>query len=198
MMQITLWRVNVLGRYASYRRILRVCAIEDRGLIRAAHPDDAASIAHLYNHYIASSTATFETEALSAEALAERLAEVQQAGLPWLVDQEADTLRGYAYAAVWKPRAAYRHTVESTVYVDPVAGGAGIGTGLYQALIHELRTRSIHVVMSVLTLPNAASIALHEKLGFEKVGHLREVGRKFDSWLDVGLWQLMLDQGDAC
>ena len=166
-------------------------------MIRAAQPGDAASIAHLYNHYLANSTTTFETEALSSEALAERVANGQQGGLPWLVDQQAETLRGYAYAAVWKPRAAYRYTVESTVYVDPAAAGVGIGTGLYEALMHELRARSIHVVMSVLTLPNPPSIALHEKLGFEKVGHLREVGRKFGSWLDVGLWQLMLNQGGA-
>jgi phosphinothricin acetyltransferase len=99
---------------------------------------------------------------------------------------------GYAYASQWRSRSAYRYTAESTVYLDPVHTGKGIGNALYKDLIERLKAMGIHVVMGVITLPNPPSIALHEKLGFKKAAHFVEVGYKFGRWLDVGYWQLNL------
>jgi len=162
-------------------------------VIRTVQATDAVGIACLYNHYIERTTVTFETRPVTEADMAARFLAVHGAALPWLVDEVDGTVLGYAYATTWKPRAAYRHTVESTVYVHPDAGGRGVGSGLYQALLADLAQRPIHAVLSVVTLPNPASVALHEKLGFEKVGHLREVGRKFGDWLDVGIWQRSLE-----
>lgn len=162
-------------------------------MIRTVQEADAAGIACLYNHFIEHTTITFETQAVTEADMAARFQAVHRTALPWLVDQADGAVLGYAYATTWKPRAAYRHTVESTVYVHPEAGGRGVGSRLYRALLADLEQRSIHAVLSVVTLPNPASVALHEKLGFEKVGHLREVGCKFGDWLDVGIWQRSLE-----
>ena len=99
---------------------------------------------------------------------------------------------GYAYAGVWRTRAAYRQTVESTVYLEQGLISKGYGTLLYRALIEELRKKEFHVVLGGITLPNPASVALHEKMGFKKVAHFTEVGYKFNHWLDVGFWQLTI------
>jgi phosphinothricin acetyltransferase len=99
---------------------------------------------------------------------------------------------GYTYATRWRERPAYRYTAESTIYLNPAFSGQGIGRHLYGTLLDELRMGKMHVVIGVITIPNPASVALHEKLGFKKVAHFSEVGYKFDRWLDVGYWQLML------
>jgi phosphinothricin acetyltransferase len=112
--------------------------------------------------------------------------------LPWLVFVEDEKLIGFAYAGSWGSRSAYRFTVESTVYVTPNLGSRGIGTQLYNDLLSELRKRSRHSVIAVISLPNPASIEFHEKFGFQRVGSFQEIGRKFDQWIDVGYWQLVL------
>jgi L-amino acid N-acyltransferase YncA len=99
---------------------------------------------------------------------------------------------GYAYASKWKSRSAYRYAVESTVYLDPRFTGQGIGRHLYGSLIAELRQRSLHAVIGGIALPNPASIALHERMGFVKVAHFKEIGWKFNQWIDVGYWELIL------
>jgi len=161
------------------------------GMLRAAQPTDAAAIAALYNHYILHTTITFEMAAVTEAEIVGRLAAVQPA-LPWLVAERDGALVGYAYASPWRTRAAYRQSVETTVYVDRNHGRGGIGSALYAALIAELRSRSMHALIGGISLPNAASVALHEKFGFRKVAHFEQVGRKFDRWLDVGYWELIL------
>lgn len=160
-------------------------------MLRAAQPTDAAAIAALYNHYILHTTITFEMAAVTEAEIVGRLAAVQPA-LPWLVAERDGALVGYAYASPWRTRAAYRQSVETTVYVDRNHGHRGIGSALYAALIAELRARSMHALIGGIALPNAASVALHEKFGFRKVAHFEQVGRKFDRWLDVGYWELIL------
>lgn len=175
----------------------------DRPKIRAATAADASAMAAIYNHYVRGSIYTFEEQDLSAEQMSDRLATVTGGQssfpahgparpLPWLVSQDGLAVIGYAYADLWKPRGAYRNSVEVTIYLHADAIGRGIGRPLYQALIDELRMRDIHCAMASIALPNPASIRLHEALGFEKVGHAREIGCKFDRWVDVGYWQLML------
>ena len=160
--------------------------------IRPAAPAHASAIATIYNHYIVSTTVTFETERVTAADMQARIEETQSASLPWLVAEEGDRVLGYAYASKWKGRCAYRYSVESTVYLDAECIGRGIGKALYSTLIDDLRERGMHAVIGGVALPNAASIALHEALGFRKVAHFEQVGFKQDRWIDVGYWQLLL------
>lgn len=160
-------------------------------MIRSATVADAQAICTIYNHFILQSTATFEEAAITPDEMAARIAAV--AGrLPFLVAELDGAVAGYACAAPWKARSAYRHTVESSVYVAPGFAGMGLGSRLYQALLQDLRAREVHAVLAGIALPNSASIGLHEAFGFIRVGQMREVGRKFGQWLDVGYWQLML------
>ena len=164
-------------------------------MIRAVTECDAAQLCDIYNYYALHTTITFEVEAVSAGVMTLRIQESVKdglRGLSWLVWEEDERVLGFCYASNWKARSAYRHSVESTVYVHPDYLRRGIGLRLYEALLAELRLRGIHAVIGGIALPNAASIGLHERLGFEKVAHFREVGRKFDRWIDVGYWQLCL------
>jgi L-amino acid N-acyltransferase YncA len=160
-------------------------------MIRPAMSQDAAAICAIYNHYIAHSIITFEETSVSADEMAGRIAEIS-ASLPWLVCELDGSIVGYAYASPWKSRCAYRYSVETTVYLAESVTGKGIGSQLYSALLADLRGRSLHSVIGGVALPNAASVALHEKFGFEKVAHFKQVGWKFDRWIDVGYWELML------
>jgi phosphinothricin acetyltransferase len=161
-------------------------------LIRPALASDADAIAHIYNHYIRNTTVTFEETPVSAQEMATRIEEFDAASLPWLVLELDGHVVGYTYASKWKGRCAYRFSVESTVYLDPAHTGRGLGSSLHAALFAALRDKGMHVVIGGIALPNAASVALHEKLGLEKVAHFKEVGFKFERWIDVGYWQLKL------
>lgn len=160
-------------------------------MIRLASPDDAERIASIYNHYVEHTIITFEEEPVSAAEMEERIVRIT-ASHPWLVLEHEGEMYGYAYATRWRERASYRLSAESTVYLAPDRTGQGRGTRLYGALIDRLREAGLHCVMGGIALPNPASVALHEKLGFRKVAELKEVGRKFDEWIDVGYWQLVL------
>ena len=159
--------------------------------IRLATTEDAAAICHIYNHYVLNTVISFETEAVSIEEMSGRIAETRQQ-FPWLVYEEGGRILGYAYASKWKLRKAYQHSVEGSVYLAQDSGGKGLGTLLYKALIAELEKQSVHAVLGGIALPNPGSVALHEKLGFVKVAHLPQIGKKYDQWLDVGYWQLIL------
>ena len=160
--------------------------------IRPASERDAVAITPIYNHYVLNSSITFEEQAISAEEMAARIADVTTAALPWLVAERAGQIVGYAYASKWKGRCAYRFSVEITVYLDQGATGHGIGTQLYAALFERLREAGIHAVIGGVALPNAASVALHEKCGMRKVAHFEQVGFKFNRWIDVGYWERVL------
>ena len=162
-------------------------------LIRPAAAGDSAAIAGIYNHYVATTVITFEEEPVSAPDMARRIEDATSASLPWLVAEREGEVAGYAYATPWRARSAYRFSVEVTVYVDPDRSRLGIGRRLYEALLPELHPRGVHAAFGVIALPNDASVALHERFGFAKVAHLREVGYKFDRWIDVGYWQLLLE-----
>jgi len=163
-------------------------------MIRFACEDDAPAISRIYNHYVSQTTVTFEIEPVSDCIMVDRIREVSNAALPWFVYEDDDTeeILGYAYANKWKGRCAYRHSVESTVYLHSGKTGKGLGTALYDRLLNELQKRGIHVVIGGIALPNFASVALHEKMGFQNAGHFAEVGRKFDRWIDVGYWHRFL------
>jgi phosphinothricin acetyltransferase len=166
-------------------------AVEDIA-IRMAAAGDAAAIARIYNHYIVHSFATFETEPVASSDMASRIAETLAVPLPWLVATHAQDVVGYAYAARWKGRSAYRHSVEASVYLDAGHTGSGIGRRLYSALCEVVVGLRMHALIGGIALPNRACVALHERLGFRKVAHFAEVGYKQARWIDVGYWQRLL------
>lgn len=160
--------------------------------VRSAEARDAAAIAAIYNHYVRDTLVTFEEAAVSPAAMADRLAETAAARLPWLVAELDGAVAGYAHASKWKGRCAYRYSVETTVYLEDGLQGRGLGTTLYRDLLPRLRDGGMHAALAGIALPNPASVALHEKLGFVHAGTFRQVGFKQDRWVDVGYWQLAL------
>ena len=163
--------------------------------IRPATAADAATITAIYNPYVLDTTISFEEQAVSTEEMAARIAKVQQQGLPWLVVELHGELLGYAYATRWRVRHAYRYAVETSVYFAPEARGQGLGSRLYRSLLQQLRDLGVHLAIGGISLPNAASAALHEGLGFRQVATFHEVGWKAGRWLDVGYWELKLHDG---
>ncbi len=161
-------------------------------MIRPATPNDAERICDIYNHYIQNSIFTFEETPVSTNEMRRRILEIA-ARLSWLVYESDHTVVGFAYAGPWKSRSAYRFSVESTIYLAPDVLGRGIGYTLYQTLIRALRP-SCHCVIAGIALPNAASVALHERCEFVQVAHFKQVGYKLGRWIDVGYWQLILTQ----
>lgn len=160
--------------------------------IRAAREKDAAAVAGIYNHCVINTHVTFETEPVSEGEMARRMASGPADRLPWLVAVSSASIIGYAYATVWNRRMAYRHTVESTIYMDHAHTGKGLGYRLYRQLMEELRGRPVHAVVAGIALPNAQSVRLHEALGFRKVAHFEQVGYKQNRWIDVGYWELLM------
>lgn len=160
-------------------------------MIRHAIALDATRIAEIYNHHVRGTVVTFEEQPVADDEMAQRIVETT-AAYPWLVSELDAAVIGYAYASSWKRRSAYRYAVESTIYVAPEFHGRGLGAELYRTLITEMRARGFHCAIGGIALPNPASIALHEKLGFKPIGQFREVGWKFGKWVDVGYWDLIL------
>ena len=178
--------------------------------VRPVRADDASAIAAIYNGYVLDTVATFEVVPIDAQEMGRRIAKIVDLGLPWVVaeddvlaaDGDTETaVLGYAYAGPFRDRAAYDHTLETTIYVHFGARGRGVGTALYASLFAALEDLTpersprapVHALLSVLALPNEASVALHERFGMAKVAHLPAVGRKFDRWIDVGYWQITYD-----
>ncbi|HVU81536.1 MAG TPA: arsinothricin resistance N-acetyltransferase ArsN1 family B [Rhodanobacteraceae bacterium] len=159
--------------------------------VRSGTLDDAEAIAPIYNHYVTRTIVTFEEQPVTPVEMRSRIAVVLE-GFPWLVLEHDGDIAGYAYASPWKARIGYRFAVESSIYLAPAQVGCGFGSALYRNLLDELRARNIHCVIGGAALPNAASVALHEKLGFTQVAHFRENGFKFGRWIDVAYWQRLL------
>lgn len=162
-------------------------------VVRAAMASDAGRLADIYNHYVRNTAISFEEVPVSAVEMASRIDKVLvQSSLPWLVAEQAGEPLGYAYANRWRERHAYRFSVETSVYVAHDTAARGIGTALYTSLFELLKAAGYHTVLGVVALPNAASVALHEKFGMRQVAHFKEVGYKFGRWHDVGNWQRLL------
>ena len=160
--------------------------------IRLVTADDAAAIASIYAPYVAGSTVSFETEPPDTAEMRTRIED--GAGLyPWLaaLDDE-DGLLGYAYACAFRARRAYRFSVETTVYVAGRAQRRGVGGALYARLIPLLEAQNFVQAIAAITLPNEASVRLHEAHGFRQAGVYRDVGWKLGEWRSVGLWQRAL------
>lgn len=159
-------------------------------MIRPVAATDAPRIAAIYNHHVHETVVTFEEQPVANEEMARRIAETT-ANYPWLVSEIDGVVAGYSYALSWKRRSAYRYAAESTIYMAGEFCGRGLGRELYGSLISDMRARGLHCAIGGISLPNPASIVLHEKLGFRHIGQFREVGWKFGKWIDVGYWELV-------
>ncbi len=160
----------------------------DHPTLRTATAADLTALADIYNEAVAHSVATFDVEPQPPELFADRVASTRP-GDHVLVAEEGGRVVGMAYAATYRPRPAYDGTRETSVYLAPDVRGRGLGRALYDELLARVDADGIHVCLAVIAQPNAASEALHEAVGFERVGTLREVGRKFDRWVDTTWWQ---------
>lgn len=161
-------------------------------VIRDVAASDMQQIADIYNHYIHTTTISFEELSVSAEQMRDRVQAVLDIALPWLVAELDGKVIGYAYAGQWKARSAYRYTVEPSIYLDHSATGKGAGRRLYSALFEQLKVLGISNAVGSIALPNPSSIGLHESLGFKKVGEFSNIGMKFGKKISVGYWQLEL------
>ena len=160
--------------------------------IRPADPQrDAAACAAIYAPSVESTPISFETVPPDPAEFRARM-EKYAATHPYLVAEEDGEVIGYAYACRWAERAAYGWSVETSVYIDAAHHGKGVGRALYTELFERLRAQGFRVAVAGITLPNPASIGLHESMGFEPIGALRDVGFKHGAWHDVGYWQLYL------
>jgi phosphinothricin acetyltransferase len=160
--------------------------------IRDADPEtDAGACAAIYAPYVEGSIVSFEVTPPGAEEIAGRMRHYQEA-YPWLVAERGGEVVGYAYACEFNPRPAYRWSAAVSVYIDGAARGGGLGRALYADLLERLRRQGLRMACAGITLPNPASVGLHEAMGFERIGLLREIGWKNGEWLDVGWWQLEL------
>ena len=160
--------------------------------IRPASVPDAASIAAIYNHYVEHTAVSFEEQTVPVDEMASRITTILQQGLPYLVATHGNDVVGYCYATPWKARAAYRYSVEVTVYLAATAQGQGLGYALYQQLFAALRAAGYHAALGGIVQPNPGSVALHEKCGMTQVALLPDIGFKFGQWHSVGYWQLLL------
>lgn len=152
--------------------------------IRNAQVEDAANLVAIYAPYIEKTAITFETQVPTVEDFKNRIKKTMKK-FPYLVAIEEGQIVGYAYASTYYARAAYDWTVELSVYVQKEARGKGVGTLLYTALEEELTARGFKNFLACIALPNPASIALHEKRGYEQVAHFKKVGYKFGTWHDI-------------
>jgi phosphinothricin acetyltransferase len=160
-------------------------------MIRSVTVNDAAALCGIYNYYITNTVISFEEEELEPAAMEARICDI--AGTyPWFVWEEDGELLGYAYAHKWNDRAAYRFSAEDSVYLRHDVLGRGLGRRLLGPVIAELRKTNIRVLMSVITMPNERSVALHESFGFQKAAEFHEIGYKLNRWLNVGYWELLL------
>ncbi|MBV1690818.1 GNAT family N-acetyltransferase [Novosphingobium sp. G106] len=172
--------------------------MSDEPRIEPATGAEAAEIAEIYAHHVIHGTATFEIEPPDAAEIAARMERLHAAGMPWLVARDAaGVLLGYAYAGRYHTRAAYRDTVENSVYIRHDKLGQGLGTRLLGALLEECEARGVRQVIAGIAATEPSSVALHAKAGFVEVGRLRSVGRKHGKWIDVLYMQRALGDGDT-
>lgn len=165
---------------------------------RAAREEDIAAIASIYAHYVLTSLATFETVPPDCEEMSRRRGDIVARGLPYLVAEWDGAVTGYAYASAYRPRPAYRFTIEDSIYVHPDHLRRGAGRALLGAVIESCERGPWRQMVAVIgDSGNQASIGLHESFGFVRVGVLRSVGFKFGRWVDTVLMQRELGAGDS-
>jgi phosphinothricin acetyltransferase len=160
-------------------------------MIRIVRIEDAKAICDIYNYYVLNAIATFVERPFTVAEMELKINSIHPK-FPWLVYEKEGVVIGYAYANAWNERSAYKKSVESTIYLKTGIEKQGIGTKLYTQLIEIIKSKGFHVMIGGISLPNKGSQKLHENLGFKKAAHYKEIGFKFNSWIDVGYWQLII------
>jgi phosphinothricin acetyltransferase len=162
--------------------------------LRDATARDIPYMLEIYNHYVANSTVTFDEDPLTLKEMRKKFEHVAELGYPWIVAvSPRDVLLGYAYVTPWKPKAAYRFTVENSIYLGPASTGKGIGKALMAELLPRAKAAGIKEVIAVIADKGAdGSVALHRNFGFTEIGHMGKVGFKFGRWLGTFLLQKSL------
>ncbi|WP_319372225.1 GNAT family N-acetyltransferase [uncultured Ilyobacter sp.] len=160
-------------------------------IIRYVEESDAESIAEIYNYYVENTAFTGDETPFSEEHMKNRIRDISK-DYPWLVLEENSEILGYIYINQWRFRSSYRHSAELSIYIRDGVRTRGLGSKLFTSLLEKLKEKNLHAIISAIVLPNDASISLHEKFGFKKVAHFTEVGYKFEKWLDLGYWELIL------
>ena len=167
-------------------------------IVRPSTPQDVAALTAIYGHHVLTGLGTFEEVPPSAEDMAARRLAIVERGLPHLVAEDAGQVLGFAYAGPFRPRAAYRYTVEDSVYVAPDATGRGVGKAVLSAVIEACETFGIRQVVAVIgDSDNAGSIGLHTALGFEPAGVGKALGWKHGRWVDIVWMQKALNGGQT-
>jgi L-amino acid N-acyltransferase YncA len=162
-------------------------------VLRLAREADAESLLGIYAPLVRETPISFELVPPGVDEYRGRIATVLETN-PWLVCEEGEEILGYAYASKFRPRPAYQWTVETTVYVHAGHHRRSVGRALYESLFSCLRLQGYRSASAIIALPNPASVALHERVGFESVGVLHHVGYKLDRWHDIGVWELELQE----
>lgn len=160
--------------------------------IRNVTLEDAPQICSIYNYYIEHTAITFETVAVSVNEMQKRIENITNNGNDFYVAVDNDKVVGYCYIHQWNGRCAYSSTKEVSIYIDNDIKRKHTGTLLYTHLFNNLDRKNIHALIAGISLPNEASVKLHEKFGFNQVSHFKQIGWKFDQWQDVGHWQIVL------
>jgi L-amino acid N-acyltransferase YncA len=164
--------------------------------IRPCLEEDLGAVQRIYSHYVLHATATFETVPPNAGDWQRKRTEIEAVGLPFIVATLADQVVGYAFCSRWRPRPAYRFTVEDSIYIAPEYVGRGIGSRLLPALLDECESIGARQVIAVIAVGDTdASVRLHARFGFREAGRLTAVGFKFDRWLDTVLMQKPIGPG---
>ncbi|WP_321333910.1 N-acetyltransferase family protein [uncultured Bacteroides sp.] len=161
--------------------------------IREVTLNDAKGLRDIYNHYVGHTAVTFETVPVTVREMRQRIKDVKNSGLPYYVGEMDGRVVGYYYMHKWNNRCAYTSTKEVTVYLDKDYIGKGLGSMLYTHMLLQVDRENTHVLIAGICIPNESSVRLHEKFGFVQSSHMKEIGRKFGEWRDVGHWTLLLD-----
>ena len=167
------------------------------GPIRPAKPEDAQQCLDIYRYYAENTAFSFEENAPTVEQMAQRIADISRI-YPWLVYEQDQVVLGYAYASQFRPRPAYRWSVEVTIYLDDKAKRLDIARQLYQELFAVLIKLGYYNALAVITEPNPESERFHLKLGFRKIGTFESIGYKLNQWNDIGWWQKQLQPVESC
>lgn len=160
-------------------------------LIRTISTGDATQVAAIYNYYIANTVVTFDEQPVTAQEMSTRIAQVTEK-YPWIAGEENGRIIGYAYASAWKVRSAYRHSAEVSIYLEHGYSRKGYGSLLYTRLLEQLQLTDLHAIIGGIAMPNEGCVHLHEKFGFEKIAHFKEVGFKLNRWVDVAYYEKIL------
>ena len=161
--------------------------------IRDITLNDASAVCRIYNHYIENTVITFETSPVTGEEMQKRIQEVIDSECPWYIGEVDGKIAGYVYLHNFHPRTAFSKTKEVAIYLHKDYLEKGFGSALINYLLRKINTKEIHVLIAGITIPNEKSIRMHEKFGFKQVSLMKEVGWKFNQWVDIGYWQLTFD-----